>query len=451
LSAQLDEVVNLEMDCKRLALQLEIAEEKAEGFKDGVAKVKADGEREAEADKGTTVQLLNERARATEELEKVLVSLSDDPEMKAIQQAHEQEKADITKKSIALQEELRGGESAELHERKQVDAKLDGVIHTARNLGQIAAYFLQTGATEEAAEFYVQAKAIFDSILGPEHPKTLAWQEDLFFLINAPAIQEMVKRTAKEMKPNSAAAKGGDGASSAPEWWMQNLFDMGSNQTEDGDVDDTHTNWWMQNLYDMNLRNGAEKDDATGESDYMELLFGTPREGTTTARGAPAFTPRGTLVALSQVHGRSNAAMSLGMPQQKGAEPAIPEENSVNMDFTKDWVEKVFLTPRATGGDEAEQNMVAAVEWLQENFGAADGVPVMSAASKTGVAPFTPRGSQAAGLLNITQKTDDAVFHAAMQATLATPRGTADVRSSVDDTPMMGAVHKMFKGRLQHV
>merc|ERR1719149_195584 len=117
--------------------------------------------------------------------------------MKQIQDEHEAEKADVTRRSMLLQEELR---TSERQESKKVEAKIDGVIHTARNLGQIAAYFLQTGAMAEAAEFYSQAKAIFDTLLGEDHPKTQAWQEDLFFLINAPAIQQMVKKTAKEMQ-----------------------------------------------------------------------------------------------------------------------------------------------------------------------------------------------------------------------------------------------------------
>lgn len=57
------------------------------------------------------------------------------------------------------------------------------------------------------------------------------------------------------------------------------------------------------------------------------------------------------------------------------------------------------------------------------------------------------RGSQEAGLLN---NVDDAVFHAAMQATLATPRAPT-ATASVDDTPMAGAITKMFHGKLQHV
>ena len=47
------------------------------------------------------------------------------------------------------QEELRANELSERQERKRTDALHEGVIHTARNLGQIAAYFMQTGAVNE--------------------------------------------------------------------------------------------------------------------------------------------------------------------------------------------------------------------------------------------------------------------------------------------------------------
>ena len=346
LAPQLDEVVKMERECKRAALEVEIAEDKVDAEKDRLASAKAAGEEEAEADKAKMVALLNERAKKTEELETVLVQLSNDPEMKSIQDEHENEKREVTKKSALLQEELRASEHAERTERKKVDGQLEGVIHTARNLGQIAAYFLQTGAVEEAATFYTQAKSIFDNLLGEDHPKTIAWQEDLFFLINAPAIQQMVKSAAKDLAPESEAAKGGD-TKSAPEWWMQNLFDMGSHGGGNEDDDNPNTNWWMQNLYDMNTRVKPDGSANDADSDFMGVIFSTPRDGTTTARGGPAFTPRGTLVALSQAHGKGGAALSLGMPLNKDGNSSIPEEDAVNMGFAKDWVQKVFMTPRA--------------------------------------------------------------------------------------------------------
>ena len=45
----------------------------------------------------------------------------------------------------------------ERHARRSLEAQTEGAIHTARNLGQLAAYFLQTGAMQEAADFYLQA------------------------------------------------------------------------------------------------------------------------------------------------------------------------------------------------------------------------------------------------------------------------------------------------------
>tara|TARA_B110000046_G_scaffold149724_1_gene157966 strand:+ start:90 stop:281 length:192 start_codon:yes stop_codon:yes gene_type:complete len=60
---------------------------------------------------------------------------------------------------------------------------------------------------------------------------------------------------------------------------------------------------------------------------------------------------------------------------------------------------------------------------------------------------FTPRGKNKA---SETAAVDDAVFQAAMQATLLTPRGPT-ATASVDDTPMAGAVNKWFNKGLQHV
>ena len=62
---------------------------------------------------------------------------------------------------------------------------------------------------------------------------------------------------------------------------------------------------------------------------------------------------------------------------------------------------------------------------------------------------FTPRGKADSA----TSVTDDAVMKAGMKA-LLTPRSSAAMKAmpSVDDTPMAGAVNKMFKGmKLQHV
>ena len=470
IRSQLDEVVSLEVTCKKSALEVEIVEEKVDAEKDNLAATKAAGEAELEADKAKSVQLLNQRAAATEELERVLVQLSTDPEMKTLQEDHELEKADATKKSMILQEELRATESQERHESKKVDATLEGVVHTARNLGQIAAYFLQTGAMEEAASFYAQAKSIFDNLLGPNHPKTQAWQEDLFFLVNAPTIQQLAKQAQKELadqKPEEAAAlqlqakaAEDDEAETASQWWMQNMFDMKTRTNVEDEDEDASSNWWMQNLYTMGHHTN-ERADPDDNTDYMQIIFGTPRnDGTTTPRGGPAFTPRGTLVALSQAAGKTGAALSLGMPLQK--QSGIPEESAredaVNMGFAKEWVTKVFETPRGNSNDDGvEIEMANAVLWLQENFSLtprdAGSLSTAAASSTTTSAPpvpmtlFTPRGKNKA---SETAAVDDAVFQAAMQATLLTPRGPT-ATASVDDTPMAGAVNKWFNKGLQHV
>ena len=56
---------------------------------------------------------------------------------------------------------------------------------------------------------------------------------------------------------------------------------------------------------------------------------------------------------------------------------------------------------------------------------------------------FTPRANQADAKIGFTKKTDDAALANAMQAALSTPRAPT-ATASVDDTPMAGAVNKMF-------
>merc|ERR1719440_2648921 len=100
------------------------------------------------------------------------------------------------------------------------------------------------------------------------------------------------------------------------------------------------------------------------DAEYMQLLFGSPRDGTTTPRGGPAFTPRGTLVALSEVNGNKGAAISLGKPLVK--QSGIPEDQqvddaTVNMEYAKEWIQKIFETPR---GDAVGQQKADAFKWL---------------------------------------------------------------------------------------
>jgi len=362
LAPQLDEIVRLEEDFRDASLAVELIQDGAETYKaqlKALAKEEAHG---ADADKESLVKLLNERSMAAQDLEQVLVSLSSDPEIKRAQDEHEAEKADLLQRSMALQEELRAQEARESTERHSHDDHIDGVVQTAKNLGQMAAYFLQTNQVGEAADFYVQAKAMFDGLLGPDHPKTQAWQEDLFFLINAPAIQSMVKQAQSEITTKGSGSPEGS--------HMRELIEIGGNFTKrssdkDSD-DDAQDNWWMRNLFAMDSDTGkmAEEESA----DFMQVLFGTPR-----GDGGPAFTPRGTLVTLSEVNGNKGAAISLGKPLQK--QSGIPEDQqvddaTVNMDFAKDWIQKIFETPREHIGEkDIEAGKNDAFRWLQENFG----------------------------------------------------------------------------------
>mmetsp|Transcript_23787 Transcript_23787/g.47479 ORF Transcript_23787/g.47479 Transcript_23787/m.47479 type:complete len:462 (-) Transcript_23787:854-2239(-) len=227
----LDEVARFELECNRAVLAVEIAEEKVDAQKDALAKATSEGEEVADADKGTLVVLLNERAAVTSELEAVLVNLSDDPEMAQVRDEHERYKLEMSTTSAKLMDELRAAEREEQTIRRAHDAHTEGVVHTARNLGQIAAYFMQTGATEDAASFYVQARSIFDTCLGSEHPTTIAWKQDLFFLINAPTIQYMVHSAAKELAPDSVVAQAAlppADSHSASEWWINKIAGDGA-------------------------------------------------------------------------------------------------------------------------------------------------------------------------------------------------------------------------------
>ena len=422
LRPQLDEVVTLELDYKKAALAVETLQEGVERYKQQLGEVEKAAVAEADADKEVMVGLLNERSEAAHALEKVLVSLSTDPEMKRAQDEHEAEKAEAIKRSMSLQEELREAESREKFQRKALDAKMSGVVGTAHNLGQTAAYFLSTGEVEEAATFYMQAKQMFEGLLGADHPRTRQWQEDLFFLINAPAIQQMVRQTQHEQKDrrgavvDTAAKAQPDEEDVEGAWWLRGLFEMGDTDDDaevatGGETDEAKKskekqgldgiNWWMRDLFEhadifapFGSGVGAAADDEDLENPYAPLLSSRTRQpdGSTTPRGgAPTFTPRGTLVALLEVNGNKAAALSLGKPLQK--QFGIPEEQqvndaTVNMDFAKEWISKVFETPRegaasrAGGGvDELKQEKYDAAQWLRENFGPQAGAGKRGAAT----------------------------------------------------------------------
>ena len=63
---------------------------------------------------------------------------------------------------------------------------------------------------------------------------TVKWQEDLFFLINAPAIQQMVKRAQKDVVDGSASARGAKpaGDDGSAQWWMKDILEMGIKDDE---------------------------------------------------------------------------------------------------------------------------------------------------------------------------------------------------------------------------
>jgi len=381
LAPQLDEVVRLEQCYKAAALEVEVLQDTADAAKEKVKQLKKQDERDAEAGKEEQVRLLNERSSAAAELEQVLVSLSSDPEIKEAQEAHEAEKKSVLKQSAMLQEQLQAAEAKELSDRKAFEKKVDGVSATARNLGQTAAFFLQSGEVEEAASFYMQAKTMFDGLLGPDHPKTQQWQEDLFFLINAPAIQQMVTKYQTSQKASGRTSPDDvmddDEGPGGQKWWTKNLFEMGDHTAApDGDDDDAENNWWMASLFGEGVDGQPaivdRIQDDESDADFMQLLFGSPRDGSTTPRGGPAFTPRGTLVALSEVSGNKAAVVSLGKPLQK--QSGIPEDTqvddaTVNMEFAKEWINKIFETPR---GDHTKQKSDA-FQWLQQNFGGGAG------------------------------------------------------------------------------
>ena len=404
-----------------------------------LAAVKEAGLKEADEDRQRLADTLNGRARATEQLEQVLVAIADNAEMRDVQGRHEAEKRDpnpnpnpnprpnpnpnpapdpdpnqaekrdVLQTTVALQEELQGAEMQERHERKSIEAQTEGAIHTARNLGQLAAYFLQTGAMREAADFYLQAKAVFDAALGPDHLRTQKWQQELFFLINAPAIQGMLKEQPGGGKAGGAAvavSAGGAPVATPQEWWLGNMAAAGGGGGGGGGGDDGLA-FWMRNLYEMNWRDGDGPEGGAGAS--------AGASGEQQQQAGPMFTPLGTLSLQTAAPGTA-----------AGAAPPMAD-----LQFATDWVEQIF-TPRAGAAADADVDarMVDAASWLQTTFatpreGSGGGGAVMPLqkvqGSRSGAAPQTPRGGAGpeGGLSSTpaaTQQSDDAVMAAAMQA-----------------------------------
>ena len=175
--------------------------------------------------------------------------------------------------------------------------------------------------------------------------------------------------------------------------------------------------FWMRNLYEMNWRDGdGPQGDGGGGGGQS---------------AGPMFTPRGTLSLQPSAPGSSAAAVA----------PPMAE-----LQFATDWVEQVFVTPRAGASADADVDarMVDAANWLQTTFATPrEGAPLQKVhGSRSGAAPQTPRGgAPPGGVGGVTQQSDDAVLAAAMQAVLATPRGSA----AVDDALISGAASKIFK------
>ena len=131
LAPQLDEVIRLELECKAANLELEMAEEEVEVVRRQVEQAKRQGAVEAEEDKRALVEVLNQRAAATEELEAVLMKLADNAEMREIQAEHEEHKKSMLKETHALQAELQGLEEQEQYERGTSEGGLDAAVHAA--------------------------------------------------------------------------------------------------------------------------------------------------------------------------------------------------------------------------------------------------------------------------------------------------------------------------------
>ena len=96
--------------------------------------------------------------------------------------------------------------------------------------------------------------------------------------------------------------------------------------------------FWMRNLYEMNWRDGdGPQGDGGGGGGQS---------------AGPMFTPRGTLSLQPSAPGTSAAAVA----------PPMAE-----LQFATDWVEQVFVTPRAGASADADVDarMVDAANWLQ--------------------------------------------------------------------------------------
>ena len=291
-------------------------------------------------------------------------------------------------------------------------------------------------------------------MLGPDHPKTRKWQQDLFFLINAPAVQYLVQQQAAQKKAAAAAASSTsatklalpaaepDAAANPQEWWLRNMANGAAASAEGGGPD-----FWQRNL-------GSADGDGDGDAlAFMQQMFAETAH----------FTPND------------------GGGGANGGGP--------NLGYANDWVAKVFEAPAGDAGGVVDEKMGDALDWLQSTFtararpagggGGGGGGEVHAAAGEaldwlqnsftargtTGDslsrslnlnatrrtdAPgnpwaFTPRPNAPAEQASATRASDDAVLAAAMSAVLSTPRGDVGGPSVVPDAVLGHGMSKMFK------
>ena len=153
---------------------------------------------------------------------------------------------------------------------------------------------------------------------------------------------------------------------------MRNLMEMGahtkrsSSKDSDGDGAD---NWWMENLFRRTSR-------VSSSTTMAQISCRCSSNPTWQRRDDASRRPRvhaaGTLVALSEVNGNKQAAQLLGVAAEAGGIPedAQVDDATVNMDFAKDWIQKIFETPRGERNiEEIEAGKSDAFNWLKENFG----------------------------------------------------------------------------------
>ena len=236
----------------------------------------------------------------------------------------------------------------------------------ARNLGQTAVYFLQTGAMEEAATLYQQArtwpvacavrnltltlllpsqaKNIFDSMLDPDTRRRGSGSGTCSSSSTPPpsstsaaagGAEEGRRRRRVEHLGDKLAlpAAEPDAAANPQEWWLRNMANGAAASAEGGGPD-----FWQRNL-------GS----ADGDGDalaFMQQMFAdtahfTPNDGGGGANGGP------------------------------------------NLGYANDWVAGVFEAPAGDAGGVVDEKMGDALDWLSRRSPRARGRRAAAAAAAT--------------------------------------------------------------------